>query len=260
MQVLRGALEDRPHDAKAIGASLEPDPRLVPVFGGQPIDVAPRHVRRVAEDHIVAARAKAAEHVAAQHSHAPAKSVQAHVRARNGQRSRRDVGGIDARVREGVRRGDRDAARARADIEDALHLAWADEGTKLLLDEFGKGRARHEHARIDLHLVPGEPRDAGEVGRRHALLDATPDEPSERRACLFWQALSIGGGRGRVRPAGSVKDQRRRLIERVVGAVAETQARTLEPTGGPADRSGGFGRRQARVTHGRRVYRIGSVR
>jgi hypothetical protein len=75
-----------------------------------------------------------------------------------------------------VRHRDRDAARTGAQVERAHHFAIAEPGLEPVDDHFRDGRTRHQRAAIALEAQAREPRLAGEVRGRHALLDAAQEE------------------------------------------------------------------------------------
>src|SRR5581483_8947026 len=74
----------------------------------------------------------------------------------------------------------RETARARAKVEGVAHvLCITDEWLQAIADQCGDERSRHDHALVDIELELAEPRLAGDVRRRHALVDAAVEERSE---------------------------------------------------------------------------------
>ncbi len=113
-------------------------------------------------------------------------------------------------------------------IQDRAHAASVDPGREALLDQLGDRRARHQHPLIDVERQAHEPHPFHEIGRGPALAHA----PIEQRAHLALarnaHRFLVDLRRLRVIQAERVKHQRRRFVERVIGAVSVRQARALE--------------------------------
>jgi hypothetical protein len=144
------------------------------------------------------------------------------------------VRGLHAGVGPAHRGEHRQAAVAGAQVEHARRRRRQPGADRAVDERLGNERARHDHACVDNERHPVQPGLAGEVGGRHALGDPTLDQrldgtllgSGDRPRCR------VGGRIERVerieRQAESPQHQPGRLVERVVGAVAEGDACALE--------------------------------
>ena len=108
-----------------------------------------------------------------------------------------------------------------------LTRARVDPRREAPFDELGDGRARNQHAFVDVERQAGEPGLVREIGERHALVDA-PRAAAPRSARAARRVTRRFSTRARrvVRQLHDVQHQRRGFIARVVGAMAEdTRAR-----------------------------------
>src|SRR5690606_2257095 len=102
-------------------------------------------------------------------------------------------------------------------------------------DHLGDRRARHQRARVRLEAQPGEPGLAGQVGGGNALLDAAQEQAQHIFLLGLGDAGVAVGRRQVVRQVQGVQGELGGLVQRVVVAVAEGQARRVEPAGAVAD-------------------------
>jgi hypothetical protein len=187
----------------------------VAVLGRQPLHRSRRHVGRVGEDQVEAARQRL-EQVRA---HQPDARAPGQVPARHRERGGRNVGGRDPGAREGPRGEDRQAARAGAQVEHGL-------GRRQILQQEGDVRARNNDALVDVEALSIEPGFAQQVGHRDALPDSSFDQGFDLcGAALAYRVAEILGERQAQRP----KDQEGRLVAGMFGAVAVVQPCRLEP-------------------------------
>ena len=148
----------------------------MPVLRRQPCELARPDIGRIGDDDIVRGAPQRAEVVGSQQPHPMSEPVTAHVDARHRKSTRRDVDPVHARARQRPGTGDRDAARARTDIEHSPHPCWLDPGCKAPLDQLGNGRAWNEDTRIDRDARSHKPGTAGEIGGGNALTNAAREQ------------------------------------------------------------------------------------
>jgi len=221
----------------------------VAVFGGQRRHRRLIDVGRVADDQIKGRSRQAGEQVRLVEHHPLRQPQGGDIALRQRQRARIDIGGIHARLGERVRAGRGDAAAAGPDLQDAFDRPRADPGREAGRDGLGEGRARHEHTLIDFEWQPREPGLAGEIGRRPALFQASPDEcaHSFHTAVIHRRGRIDGGIIGGV--TGAREHEPGRLVARIIGAVTIGQRRRRQRPFGPFDQGQQRGRRP-RDRHG----------
>ena len=105
-----------------------------------------RHVRRIADDEVVALLGQVREQIGADEVDAVGEPVVGDVALRDRERVGRDVDGVDVGVGIGVREQDREAARAGAQVEraSATSSAVADVGREAVGQQLGDERARND--------------------------------------------------------------------------------------------------------------------
>ena len=156
-QKSRGILQNPVHALEAVVACRETEFRLVAKLGGTRLHVVSIHVGRVAYDEVVTLVAEPVEKVRAHEPHAVLEAVLAHVDRRDGKRIVGNVDCIYVRFWKGIRRSDRYAAAAGAQVGGAANAAGLYPRREFGGDQFGKRRARHEHALVDVEAQPAEP-------------------------------------------------------------------------------------------------------
>ncbi len=150
----------------------------------------------------------------------PAYIAPAHLQRRLG-----NVGGIDLRARKSLGTGQRNRTGPGADVQNAAYAPCIDPRPEATHRKLGDGRARHQHTLIDIQLKTGKKRPPRQIGQRDALGDATPQQLLDARNLARLERRGVGGGAARVRKSGGKKHQLRRFVARIVGAVAEMDAR-----------------------------------
>jgi len=96
---------------------------------------------------------------------------------RHGQCGRRDIGGVDSRVREAVREENGEAARAGAQVERRCHCpAVGNPGGQILAQQAGNMGARHYHALVHVKGEVAEPGFARQVRGGFAAADAASEQ------------------------------------------------------------------------------------
>src|ERR1700693_1101935 len=129
--------QNDPNRVESPAPGREGDPRLVPVLGGQRKKLPCADIGRVADDDIVAPAAKRAEMIGLEQTHSVREPVPMHVAARDLKRRCAQLERINARARECVRAGDRDASGAGAHVEHAPHARAVDPWRKAALARGG---------------------------------------------------------------------------------------------------------------------------
>src|SRR6266511_1531163 len=145
-------------------------------LGLEPIDLGRVDVGRVRDDQVEGALQSGKE-LSLDELDAIRESGSRPVLIGHGQSALRGLRGDDARPRMLIRDGERDRARADADVEDA-RLSHIGEELEAALDDRLGLRPGDEHARIDSKAEPAETPLAQEVGERLAPL-APLDELAE---------------------------------------------------------------------------------
>ena len=183
--------------------------------------------------------------IGSQNAHSLPEPETAHVAPRDGKRPGRDVDRVHARPRKGPRAGERDRARPRAHIEYAANAATRDPWRETRSDQLRDGRARHEHALVDIQLQTREERTVRQVSERHAPLDALLKQRVDERTAPRGQGFAVRGAAFLVRQPCRVEDQLGGFVARVVRAVPEMHAGARE---------------RARAALDGGAYRLGSLR
>ena len=176
-----------------------------------------RDIGWVADDEVVALAGQGLVHIRAQQADAIPNAVPLGVAARDLQCPGGDIRGIDLGLRKGEGAGDRDAAAAGSDVEDAAGIL--EPRGEARFDELGDRRSRHQHALVDIELEPRKP---------------TTRRGHRRRACGY------GCARGRA-PAHAIL-----LPSSAAGRAPRPGHRRARP---------GRGRRGRPPPHGRSSYR-----
>jgi hypothetical protein len=220
--------QDRPHRIKSVGARGKANFRLVLILSRQPGDFRAPDIGRIADDDIVSAALHGVEIVRSHHPHAPLQIQPALIAASHLQRGGGDVDGIHFSLGKGHGARQRDRARAGADVQDPAHAARIHPGLKALHDEFGDGRARHQHPLIHIQFETGEEGSMREIGQRYAFGDAPSEQRIDPCGLARGELFGIGARTQVVVEAGDEEHQFGGLVARIVGAVTEMHARRLE--------------------------------
>jgi len=234
-QVVGRLGKDAHREIQAVLAGGEAQFGLVRILGRQLGELLARHVRRVADDQVVALAGDAREQIRLQGAHARPDVVERDVLAGQRERVAADVDQVDRPVRMVHRHRDADAARAGAQIERAPDLAVVEPRRETAADHLGDRRARHQRARIGLELQIGEPGLAGQIRDRGAFDDAPLDQREHVAALLGGQPGLAVGRRQVRRQVQHVQHQVRGLVQRIVVTVAEGQSGGAEAAGPVAD-------------------------
>ena len=174
--------EQRADDVEAVTTTVERHAWLLLELRRQRIAVRARLVGRVAQDHVILHRRHRVEHVAPVQRHAFAEAVRLDVDRRHFERGRREIDGVHRRLRKMLRQQNREATRARTDIDDpGDFLRIGQPPVELLGDDFQKIRARDDHAFIHVKTMFAQPRLAREIRRRHVLDQPSPKHRRHRR-------------------------------------------------------------------------------
>ena len=170
-QVAGGPRQNAVDTSKALVTSDQGHGRLCEIFPRQLVHTRGRYIRRIADDEVIDASI-GWKQIGFVQAHT---RLQAMARAIDGghrQRSGAEIGGIDLGVRKSQRTGQRDAATAGADVENTFDLSGLKPRCELRVDEFGERRARHQHALVDVELMPGKPHALSEIGGRAAPFES----------------------------------------------------------------------------------------
>jgi hypothetical protein len=140
--------DDAPHDVHAVRAAGERHLRFVPVLGrAGAASIACVHVRRVADDHVVAPLGERRVEIAFEQRDA---IVELRSRAHCAPRLRgpaRQIDRVDIRVRKRVRGEDREATGTGAQFEHGANLfGIVHVRLQSVLQQFADERTRHDHA------------------------------------------------------------------------------------------------------------------
>lgn len=242
--------DDTPHDVHAVVAARERHLGLMAVFGRQLRHRRRVDIRRVRQDHVVARVGLRAEcrqrriQIAAVQRDPVFEAVVAHVDLRDFERIGRQIDRVDFGVRERARREDREAARARAELEHRADLlgigdVWLQPVVEQLADE----RTRHDHALVDVEAVAVHPRFARQIGGRHALGRASLDH-REHGGDFVGQQPRVEERFERVeRQVERMQHEIRRFVIGVVRAVTESELRFREARHGVAQQVANGGKR-----------------
>ena len=111
-----------------------------------------RDVGRIAHDDIVAPRSEAVKDVGCTDAHAATQAVPPDVSAGHLERAG-EMSVASTRARGSASAGDRDAARAGADVEHALHARGSIQGAKPAM-QLRERRARHQHVGVTRNAWP----------------------------------------------------------------------------------------------------------
>ena len=255
VQMFGGIAQDFQREVEPVVAGAQAEFRFVRVFGRQRGDFVVGHVRRIADDQVVIFTDERAEKVGLQQAHV--RRVQADA-VFFGERERvvADVHRVHVPIRVVMRHRDRDAARTRAQVKRAMHFEIAEPWMEIGFDQFGDRRARHQCARIGTETQTGEPRLAGQVCGRDALVDTALVQGEHSRLFLGSHARLAVDRVHVVRQVQRMQHQLGRLVERVVVAVAEGQPGRAEAARAVADEvddGGEFGGHAVRSDGGARV-------
>ena len=108
--------------------------------------------------------------------------------------------------------------------------AGSTQGVNWRFDELGDGRARNQHALVDVEAHAGIPARRGQVHRRHALADAPSQQlPIRCRAAVRHRPRAgRDSSSGRRRPQ-RMRQQRGRIVQRAVRAVTVVQLCARQP-------------------------------
>ncbi|EXI68806.1 MAG: hypothetical protein AW07_04304 [Candidatus Accumulibacter sp. SK-11] len=209
--------------------------RFVPVFGRQAGHRRRPDVGRIGDDQVVAAAAEAGEEVALKQADAVAELVVGDVAPGDGEGVGRQVDGIDAGGRKGLRGNDRQATRAGAQVEDAAdRLRLVDPGCELLVEQFGNERTGDDHPLIDVEAMLAEPGFVAQVGGRQPFADPPVDQAQRAGALVAGQP----GVEERLEPVEwqvqVVQQEVDGFVPGVVRSVAEEQLRLVEAADGEA--------------------------
>ena len=150
-EVLRRFFENDAHRIETLLARRQREARFVFVLGGQRAHLALPDVGWIRDDDIVPTAFEGREMIRFQEADTPRETQISCVFLGELECRIRNIRPLDARLRQVVRTGERDATAARAEIEYALHARGVDPRSKLLLDEFGDRRARNERSGIRAH-------------------------------------------------------------------------------------------------------------
>ena len=143
----------------------------------------------------------------------------------------RYVDAVNASTGKSFRASDSDASGARTDVEHAPHSIWIDPGSEVPLDELGNGRTWDEHTRIDLECESGEPGFAGKVDGRHPFFDTPRDEIAHAPLGIRPDPFGIDRCAHIMRKPQSMKHERRRFVEGVIGPMTEEDLGTAQAAG-----------------------------
>ena len=205
------------------------------IFGRQRGHFLVRHVRRIADDQVVALARQAREQIRMFQLHPLADMETLHVVGGQLERLGTDVHRVDLPF--GIVHGhcDRDTARTGAQVECAFDFQFAQPGIEARLDQFGDRRTRHQCARIALETQPGKPCFPGEIRDRDALLDAAREQRHHFGFFLLGHARLAIHRVQIVRQVQTVQHQLGRLVQRVVVTVAEREPGSAKAAGAVAD-------------------------
>ena len=193
------------------------------------------HIRRIADDEVVALAAHAFEQIRAYRTHSTADVLVLDVLAREGEGVVADIDQIDQPIRVVRGHGNADAAGTRAQVQRAKHLAVIQPRRESTEYQFGNRRTRHQCPPVGNELEAGKPGLAGKVRDWRAFLDASLDQGQHGELLLGDQPRLPVGRRQVMRQVQGLQDQMGSLVERVVVAVAESQSGRGEPAGSVTD-------------------------
>ncbi len=197
---------------EAVRARLQSAPGFVGVLRWQRKELGARDVGWIGEDQIEHLVIKPIEKIGQPRFDAIGKGESLDIRTRVCYRCFVDIGERDASVGKPKRRGDAKTARTATDVEHRLRRT-AQPGPETAPNEFLYGRPRDHHPRLDGKPAICKPRFAGEVRRRHALVDPAFEEVAQRAARTLVQRMILE----------KPHHQQLRLAPRIRATVAERE-------------------------------------
>lgn len=168
-----------------------------------------------------------------------------HVARGHRQRAGIDIRCVHLRFRKSQGAGDRDATAASSQIKHAADRRRIEPRRKTARDPLGQRRAGNQHPLVDEERQTREPRLAGKVGGRPALANAPVEQAQDGEPLLRREpGVEIAGVQIK-RQMDRLQRQTKRLVQRIVGAMAEMQAGGVEAAGAPANAVGEVSRLSA---------------
>ena len=238
-EIRAGLVDNPPHDIDAVAAAVERQRRLVPAFRRQAAHALCIDIGRIGHDQVVAPALEPREQIALHEMHAAAQAMHRNVLARHRQRVRRKIGGIDARLRESLRRQNGDAAGPGAQVEHGRDSARLDQCFKqLVVEDFADVRARHNGPLVDVERHAPHVDAMQKIGGGLSRLDALRDQRLYGLA-LTHRHFAIEQRLDAVRMnLQRLGDNERRLGNRIAGAVGEHHLGFRQPHGGTTNETG----------------------
>ncbi len=164
------------------------------------------------------------EQIGAQQANPASQMVFENVSPGDGQRSGRNICGIDSGAPECARSEDGEAARPGAQVEHAPRRP-AHPGLQAITEKLREMGARHDDATVDVERQAGEPSFVQQVGDGNALRDSFS---YQRFNALLPGTTDLETQIGFERQPQATQDQVSRLVTRVIRAVAVMQARPAQ--------------------------------
>jgi hypothetical protein len=232
-EVLGRAGHDPPHEIQPVFAPGKRERRFASILQRELAHGGCGDVRGIRENQVVAAAGEACEEVGLDEIDSPLQAVVRDVTLRDFERGAGNVCGVDVRARKSERREDREATRARAEIQHSPHAKLrSDPWRELLPEQFRDVRPRHDRAFVDVEPMLAEPRFAQEISGGLAGADAFFHERTRGLHFTLGQASIWFEPWIADREPERVQNQPCGFIARVRRAMAEANSGRVEPSRG----------------------------
>src|SRR5690606_37198574 len=227
-QMRRRSAQYSVHDFEPVAPAMQPQAGLASIFERQARELFVADVGRIGHDHVVSLAPQSVEHIGTKRAHTFLNPMTRDIDLGYCERVARDIRSINTRFRQRERTCNGDAARARSDVEHSADAPGIDPRLEARFDELCDRRARHEHALIDVELVPGEPHPPSEIGSGHAFPDTALEQLGHARLPIRLQDRVVHRARFLMAKPGAEEHELGRFVERVVAAVTKPKLRVFE--------------------------------